>query len=317
MQWALNLYIDSWNKLGLLLHRERKPYAYAEEIAVQSTELMETHYDQPQELFDNFLGGIMKYSMGLWDTGAASLEESQVHMLDDLCEKAELEDGQALLDIGCGFGSFVEHALRKYPNATVFGLSLSKVQCDYMRAMQNTPGHTLHTDRFRLVEGDFNTVRIHRQFDRIVSIGVFEHVSNLGRALQSVRSMLMREGQCFLHYIVFRSPLDRLPYRPPECNFFHRYLFPGGRIWFDQELYNYQDGLRIDRYWYINGSNYRHTLQAWLTNLLRNWDRIQATGKFDAKHLKVWEFYLRVCIGVFSSGRGEYYGNGQYLLKHG
>ncbi|MBI3993401.1 MAG: class I SAM-dependent methyltransferase, partial [Candidatus Lambdaproteobacteria bacterium] len=104
LQGLLNLYIDAFNRIGAVLYDQQRSYPPVEEIAACSRELMDTHYDQPRELFENFLGGAMKYSMGLWERGARTLEESQTQMLADVCDKARIEDGQAILDIGCGFG---------------------------------------------------------------------------------------------------------------------------------------------------------------------------------------------------------------------
>ena len=315
MQPLLNWYLETATRVQLLLHRTAEDLPSTEEIAALSDELMDAHYDQPRELFEHFLGRIMKYSMGLWESGARTLEESQQQMMDDVCTKAQLQEGQHVLDIGCGFGAFAAHVLQHYPQARVTGLSLSKVQCDYMREMQNTPGHVLHTDRFRLIEGDFNTVQLNERFDRVVSIGVFEHVSNLARGLEAVRGLMTEEALCFLHYIVYRRPMHRIPPRPPESNFIHRYIFPGGRVWFDEELYKHDQDLKISDYWFLNGVNYRRTLEAWLVNFHANLPALRKTGKVEERVLKVWDLYLRICVAVFSSGGGRWYGNGQYLLR--
>ena len=315
LQGVLNLYIDAFNRVGALWHDQQVTYPPAEELAAHSRELMETHYDQPRELFEGLLGGVMKYSMGLWECGARTLEESQREMLADVCEKARIEDGQVILDIGCGFGSFVEYALQRFPHSKVYGLSLSKVQCDYMRQKQSTPGHPLHTERFCLIEGDFNTVRLEPQFDRIVSIGMFEHVTNLTLALKSIRALIAPEGLSLLHYIVYGDPIAHVPPRAPERNFIQRYIFPGGRVWYWRDLYLYQQDMRVEQFWFLNGSNYRRTLEAWLANLLHNRERLCATGRLDKRTLRIWELYLRVCISIFHAGRGEFFGNGQYLLR--
>ncbi|HEX7927016.1 MAG TPA: class I SAM-dependent methyltransferase, partial [bacterium] len=101
-------------------------------IAEQSTRLMSTHYDQPLMLFENFLGPSMKYTMALWERGAKNLEEAQTAMLDDLCAKIGLKDGDHVLDIACGFGALSKHVLERYPKCQVVALNLSQTQVDYI-----------------------------------------------------------------------------------------------------------------------------------------------------------------------------------------
>lgn len=285
-----------------------------EEIAARSRELMDTHYNMPLAMFENFLGRSMKYSMGLWETGARTLDESQEAMLDDVCAKADLRDGQRILDIGCGFGSFVAHALQRFPRARVCGLTLSQTQADYMRDCRQQPGHPLNTERFELIQDDFNDVTFDTPFDRIVSIGVFEHVTNLTRALEKVRAFMADEARCFLHYIVYR-PRPGQPDRPRKDAFVDRYVFPGGRIWSLSELQRHDRHLRIERQWYLNGTNYRRTIQGWLANYRANFDTIRRDSGLPQRQLRLWELYLRACIAVFSTARGNRFGNGQFLLR--
>jgi len=236
-------------------------------------------------------------------------------MLDDLLDKVGLRDGERVLDIGCGFGSFAAHALRRLPRVRVRGLTLSRVQAEYIRERQNQPGHPFHGGRFSLQEGDFNDAAFDRPFDCIVSIGVFEHVSNLGKALAKIRALLAPGGRCFLHYIVF-TPVVGLPglvaRQDPVLN---RYVFPGGRIWASGEVFRHQNDLRIAAHWFVNGANYRKTLQAWLGNFLRHRGKILEEAGLDERLMRLWEVYLRGCIAVFGVRGGRAYGNGQYLFR--
>jgi cyclopropane-fatty-acyl-phospholipid synthase len=237
-------------------------------------------------------------------------------MLTDLCRKTEIEDGDAILDIGCGFGSFAVHALQAFPNSTVDGLTLSKVQADYIRQKQAEPGHPLNTERFKLIEADFNTIELEPVYDRVISIGVFEHLADLGMALEKVSKLVKPGGTSFLHYIVFFQPLERMVNGPLRGGPIIKHIFPGGRIWFEKELYKHQGYLRIEKAWSMNGINYRRTLESWLGNYRRNMKRIRATTSLENHILKLWDLYLRVCIGLFKANRGKFYGNAQYLLKH-
>ena len=288
--------------------------AETEEIAIRSRELMENHYNMPLAMFENFLGDTMKYSAALWETGAVTLDEAQERMMADLCHKIELKDGDRVLDIGCGFGSFAAHVLRRYSNSKVYGLTLSRTQADYMRAKKNEGGHPIGSDRFFLIQDDFNNVSFDQPFDRVVSIGVFEHISNLSRALEKIRSFMADHGALMLHFITYR-PFPGRPETPRQDPFINRYIFPGGRVWAQSELSRHQSHFRIEREWFLNGNNYRKTLQAWLANYLENVKKIEDHSILSKRKIKLWELYLRSCISVFRIRGGTFYGNGQYLLK--
>ncbi len=288
--------------------------AESEEIAARSRELMETHYNLPLAVFAPVLGHSMKYSMGLWENGTQTLDEAQEAMLADVCGKADIRDGQKILDIGCGFGSFAEHALRHYPSVRVYGLTLSQTQADYLRAKQAESGHPLNTDRFYLIQDDFNNVAFDHTFNRVVSLGVFEHITNLSKALEKVRSFISDDGRLFLHYIVY-VPGPGQSDAPRQDSFVDRYIFPGGRIWAHTELAKHPAHFALERDWFIDGTHYKRTLQAWLANHRAHRSEIRTQSGLTARQLRLWEFYLRASIATFNVNGGGLYGNGQYLLR--
>jgi cyclopropane-fatty-acyl-phospholipid synthase len=285
-------------------------------LAEGSRELMDLQYDLPQEMLNRMLGESRliypKYSMGLWETGAENLEQSQQKMLDDMIAKMGIEDGDRILDIGCGWGCIANYLLYKFPNLQMTGVNLSRLQCDYMRQKMQDPNSALSSGRFTLVEGDFNTIDFAKPFDKILSVGVFCHIGNLTQSFRKVASFLKPGGVFFLHIITVRTPNNI------SSAFTHKYIFPHGRYWnFDAPPAHNRDLKTVQR-WYMNGINYHKTFMAWLDNFDAQQDAIRQLdyGMDYAKFRRMWRFYLLWLGTNFATGNGEYNGNGQFLMTH-
>lgn len=285
-------------------------------LAEGSRELMKIQYDLPQAMLNTMLGDgkliYPKYSMGLWEKGALNLEQSQMQMIDDVIEKLDIKDGDNILDFGCGWGCVPNYILSKFPNVKFTGLNLSHEQCEYIRHKMQDPESYLSSDRFILHEGDLNNANFETKFDKILSIGVFEHVGNLTGAFKKLASFLKDDGKVFIHIITVRIPNNM------SSVYTHKYIFPHGRYWNYDAVASHQQDLKTIQKWYINGFNYSTTL----TNWLRNFDNNQATiktlnyGMDYAKFRRIWRFYLIWFIRNFASCDGEYNGNGQFLMVH-
>jgi cyclopropane-fatty-acyl-phospholipid synthase len=220
-------------------------------IAEGSRELMKVQYDLPQAMLNQMLGDwkliYPKYSMGLWERGAVDLEESQKHMIDQVIERLEIKDGDNILDFGCGWGCVANYILSKFPNVRFTGLNLSHEQCEYMRRKMQDPESYLSSGRFTLYEGDLNDAQFAEKFDKILSIGVFEHVGNLTNAFQKLASLLKSGGRVFIHIITVRIPNNM------SSGFTHKYIFPHGRYWNYDAIPNHNQDLKTISRWYING----------------------------------------------------------------
>ncbi len=279
-------------------------------------DLMKIQYDLPQAMLNPMLGDgkliYPKYSMGLWEKGAANLEQSQMQMIDDVIEKLEIQDGDNILDFGCGWGCVPNYILSKFPNVTFTGINLSHHQCEYMRQKMQDPESYLSSGRFTLYEGDLNDANFETKFDKILSIGVFCHVGNLTKAFQKLASFLKDNGKVFIHIITVRTPNNI------SSVFTHKYIFPHGRYWKYDAVPSHNKDLKTIQRWYLNGYNYSTTFANWL----KNFDDSQAIVKdldygIDyAKFRRIWRFYLIWFVSNFASCDGEYNGNGQYLMTH-
>ncbi|WP_404790340.1 SAM-dependent methyltransferase [Altericista sp. CCNU0014] len=285
-----------------------------EHLAEGSRDLMKIQYDLPQEMLNVMLGDYPviypKYSMGLWEKGAVDLEQSQMHMLDDIIEKLDIQDGDRILDFGCGWGCVANYILSKFPNVTFTGLNLSREQCNYMRGKMQDPSSYLSSGRFTLHEGDLNDAFFEEKFDKIVSIGVFCHVGNLTQSFQKLASFLKDRGKVFIHIITVRTPNNI------SSVFTHRYIFPHGRYWNFDAVPSHNKDLKTVQRWYLNGFNYSTTFATWLKNfddsqsLVKGLDYGMDYGKFR----RIWRFYLIWFVSNFASCDGDINGNGQFLM---
>ncbi|HYW18795.1 MAG TPA: class I SAM-dependent methyltransferase [Nodularia sp. (in: cyanobacteria)] len=285
-------------------------------IAEGSRDLMKIQYDLPQAMLNKMLGEgkliYPKYSMGLWEKGALNLEQSQIDMIDDVIEKLDIQDGDQILDFGCGWGCVPNYILSKFPNVKVTGLNLSHEQCEYMRQKMQDPESYLSSGRFMLFEGDLNDAKFEAKFDKILSIGVFCHVGNLTNSFQKLASFLKDNGKVFIHIITVRTPNNI------SSAYTHKYIFPHGRYWNYDAVPSHNKNLKTVKRWYLNGTNYSQTFATWLNNFDSNQEIIKHLNyNVDyAKFRRIWRFYLIWFIRNFASCDGEYNGNGQYLMVH-
>jgi len=285
-------------------------------LAEGSRDLMKIQYDLPQPMLNRMLGDgkliYPKYSMGLWQKGAVNLEQSQMHMIDDMIEKLGIEDGDNILDFGCGWGCVPNYILSKFPNCRFTGLNLSREQCNYMRAKMQDPGSYLSSGRFRLIEGDLNDTQFDETFDKILSVGVFCHVGNLTNSFRKLASCLKPGGKFFLHIITVRTPNNI------SSVYTHKYIFPHGRYWSFDSIPAHNKDLKTVERWYLNGMNYSKTLSRWLENFDESYPEVKDLdyGIEFAKFRRIWRFYLIWFVANFASCDGEINGNGQFLMVH-
>jgi len=285
-------------------------------LAEGAKDLMQLQYDLPQGMLNRMLGDgkliYPKYSMGLWEKGANNLERSQIDMIDDMIAKLEIQDGDNILDFGCGWGCIANYIMSKFPNVKFTGLNLSHEQCEFMRKRMQDPESYLSCDRFTLIEGDLNDTQFNQKFDKILSVGVFCHIGNLTNAFKKLASCLKPEGKLFLHLITVRTPNNI------SSVYTHKYIFPHGRYWNFDAVPSCNQDLKTVKRWYLNGINYSKTFANWLKNFDESYDYVKDLdyGIDFAKFRRIWRFYLIWFVSNFASCDGEINGNGQYLMVH-
>lgn len=247
-----------------------------------------SHYDIGDDLYAAMLGPTMAYSCGYWQH-AATLDEAQVAKFDLICKKIGLSSGHRVLDIGCGWGGFAHHAATKY-GAEVVGITLSPAQAAGARQRCAGLPVEIREQDYRALSG---------QFDRIVSVGMFEHVgpANYRTFFEVITRLLRRDGLFLLHTIGGRTSTRT---SDPWIN---RYVFPGGILPSAHQIGKGFDGLFVLEDWHNFGADYDRTLLAWHTNVESAWP--QLSDRYSPRFRRLWRYYLLTCAGMFRARRNQ------------
>lgn len=246
----------------------------------------EHHYDIGNELYREMLGEDMVYSCGYWQGGARTLEQAQHAKLELVCRKLGLEKGMRVLDIGCGWGSFCKYAAENY-SVKVVGLTVSKKQAGFAREHLKTLPVEIRLEDYRRHTGDY---------DRVVSIGMFEHVGpkNYRTYMDMVRGALKPDGLFLLHTI--GANVTGLPVR----TWITRNIFPNGYIPSIAQIGKAVEGRFVAEDLHNFGPDYSLTLMQWHANFERAWPELKQTHpQYTGRFHRMWRYYLLSCAGAF------------------
>ncbi|MFA6990025.1 MAG: cyclopropane fatty acyl phospholipid synthase [Candidatus Gastranaerophilaceae bacterium] len=248
----------------------------------------ERHYDIGNDLYKVMLDKRMVYTCGYWEN-AQNLDEAQEAKLDLICKKLNLKPDMHILDIGCGWGSFAKYAAEHY-NVKVTGVTISKEQIKLGQ-------HLCKNYDVNLLLMDYRDLpKLKIQFDRIVSIGMFEHVGvkNYRKYMEVANHCLVTEGIFLLHTI--GKNISSKIGEP----FFHKYIFPNGMIPSIQQISKSIEKLFTIENLQNIGPHYDKTLMNWYENFEKNWPKLSADNpKYDERFFRLWQYYLLSCAGSF------------------
>ncbi|KAJ3881160.1 S-adenosyl-L-methionine-dependent methyltransferase [Lentinula edodes] len=290
----------------------------------------EQHYEVSTKFILSTLGPWAKYSSCLFPTGNETLEEAEVLMLESYCQKAQLQDGQDVLDLGCGWGSLSLYLAQKYPKSRITGLSNSSTQ----KAHIDDTARSLGLTNLNIITADVNTHDFQEttRFDRILSIEMFEHMKNYQVLLQKISTWLkFTDSLLFIHIFCHRMT----PYHfedtedkegGDKTNWMAKNFFSGGTMPSHDLLLYFQDDLTLVRSWYLSGTHYSKTLEAWLKLQDQNGEaglqELQADAKAKGqdpiegvKAFYRFRVFYMACSELFNFNRGEEWGVGHYLFK--
>lgn len=242
----------------------------------------ETHYDLGNDLYRAMLGETMTYTCAWW-AHAQGLDEAQRAKLDLVCRKLGLERGMRVLDIGSGWGSLARHAAEHY-GVRVVGVTISEEQATLARELCAGLDVDIRLQDYRDVQG---------RFDRIVSLGMFEHVGHKNyRVYMDTARRLLEPGGLFLLHTIGRN--DRGAGIDPWIT---RYIFPNSAIPSLERLVAAVDRLFVVEDLHNIGADYARTLTAWRDNFTRAWPEFAA--RMPGDFYRRWTYYLNLFIGVF------------------
>ena len=280
-------------------------------IAINTPDANRQHYEVPAEFFGKVLGAHRKYSCCYWDAGD-TLDSAERRMLDLTAARARIEDGQSILDMGCGWGAFSLYAAARFPNSSVLGVSNSNSQRTYIEGVARERGLT----NLRIVTADINAFDPGQRFDCIVSVEMMEHVRNYAALLKRVASWMNPSALLFVH--IFTHSRYAYPFEVRDAgDWIAQHFFTGGQMPGDGLLLYFQDDVRILNHHVVDGRHYQKTSEAWLANMDRRRGELlklfgEIYGRGEAlKWFVRWRIFFMACAELWG-----YRGGSEWVVSH-
>lgn len=287
-----------------------------EPIAIHTDDANEQHYELPTAFFQLVLGPHLKYSSGYWKSGTDRLERAEEDMLALTCERAGLEDGMQILELGCGWGSLSMFMAARYPHARITSVSNSKTQKEYI----DSECRRRNIDNLNVITADMNDFATSESFDRVISVEMFEHMRNYDALTRKINGWLNPGGKLFIH--IFTHRLYAYPFEVrDETDWMARYFFTGGIMPSDHLMLYFNKSLVVDRHWVINGTHYGKTARAWLTNMDDNRSKVLSIleSTYGSEQRTRWWVYWRLffmaCEELWSFRNGNEWFVSHYLFS--
>lgn len=285
-------------------------------IAVATDKANEQHYELPTEFFLKVLGKRLKYSACYFEHPHSTLDQAEEFSLKQYSERAQLQDGQTVLELGCGWGSFSLWMAEQYPNSSIVAVSNSYTQRSHIEQQAAQRG----LSNLKIITNDVNILDLPAShFDRVVSVEMFEHVRNYQKLFKNISVWLKDDGLLWCHIFCHRF----LQY-PFEVNnrldWMSQYFFTGGLMPASSTFLNFQDHLRLQKHWQWSGTHYQHTANAWLENMDAQRDSLKPLFKqVYAEQADIWwqrwRIFFMACAELFGLQQGQEWIVGHYLFK--
>jgi cyclopropane-fatty-acyl-phospholipid synthase len=276
----------------------------------------EQHYEVPAAFFSEVLGKNRKYSCCYWPKGVEDLESAEDSALQVTVERAGIEDGMRVLDLGCGWGSLSLWIAEHFPKASVTSVSNSQSQHDYITKAAENRG----LDNIEVHVCDMNDFSAPGTYDRIVSVEMFEHMRNYSELFRRISSWLEPDGRFFMHIFCHRTtPYEYVDKGPSD--WMSRHFFSGGIMPSADLPMRVAGDLAVERHWQWNGDHYARTLRAWLDRMDSRRNAVmpileETYGKDQADRWRMrWRIFFMACEELFAYNGGREWYVSHYLLK--
>jgi cyclopropane-fatty-acyl-phospholipid synthase len=284
-------------------------------VAIHTDEANKQHYEVPATFFALALGPQRKYSCCLYPHAATTLAEAEDFALAETVEHAAIENGMRILELGCGWGSLSLYLARRFPDSRITSVSNSASQRAYILQLAERRG----LDNLEVITADMNAFSTMERHDRVVSVEMFEHMSNWRALLERVSGWTAPDGKLFLHVFTHKNRSYRFDHDDP-ADWIAQHFFTGGIMPAHDLPHRFPDLFSVEREWRWSGMHYRRTALDWLANFDREIDQVrpilrEVYGKDAALWERRWRLFFLATAGLFGHEGGSVWGVGHYLLS--
>lgn len=293
-------------------------------VAIETDAANQQHYEVAAELYQHTLGKRLKYSCALWQPDCGDLDQAEIAMLQCYGERAQLSDGQRVLELGCGWGSLTLWMAEQFPGSHITGVSNSASQREYILSQAAERG----LSNIEIITADVNFfVPSAPPYDRVVSIEMFEHMRNYQTLMQRISDWLTPDGFLFVHIfchhrLMYPFEVDsNTGSNREQGDWMGRYFFTGGLMPSLDTLMHFQQHLRLKDFWAVDGRHYEKTSNAWLQNLDRNSRDVKRVCEqvYGAEQGKLWaqrwRMFFMACAELFGYRDGREWLVAHYLFR--
>ena len=285
-------------------------------IAVNTDDANNQHYEVDSEFFKYSLGKNLKYSCCFWDDNTLNLDAAEDNMLEIYSERAEITDGMNILDIGCGWGSLSLFLAQKYPKSEITGVSNSSSQKIFIDSVASKR----NISNLKIITRDINDFRTEEKYDRILSIEMFEHTKNTKKLMNLINDWLNPNGLFFMHVFAHKQN----PYyfdRDQKNAWMAKYFFTGGMMPNHNLFKDLKSNLEYQKSWMLSGEHYEKTSNAWLDKMDQNKREILSlfersnSSSIAKRKFHFWRLFYIACAEIFGYDNGNEWVVSHHLFK--
>ena len=285
-------------------------------LAVLTDKANEQHYEVPAAFYHRVLGQNLKYSSCYFEDFVSDLTTAENKALELTCEHADLEDGQQILELGCGWGSLSLWMAKNFPKSKITSVSNSNSQREYIMGQAKER----NLKNLKVITADVNSFESDKTYDRVVSVEMFEHVRNHRGLFQRIYSWLNPDGKLFTHVFCHRS--TSYPFEVEgEDDWMSKHFFSGGTMPADELFLRISGSLELETRWRWSGIHYAKTSECWLENLDRNQSEVLELFKNEMNPEQAkrtfhrWRIFFLACAETFGFANGQEWWVSHYLFR--